>query len=97
MSSTSSKPPPKKQNKDKVKYNPKWAKDFLVGPCNGNLYAFYRVSCNKSVSCSHQGLGNVNEHCRRVTHNKNEQAIKTTRSILSYHQGGGDDDLKKKQ
>ena len=90
-----SEPPSKKQKKCKVKHNPAWAKDFPVGPCNSNPYAFYCLPCNKSVSCSHQGLGDVNEHCRGVTHKKNEQAIKTTRSILSYHQGGGDDDLKK--
>ena len=67
-----------------------------MDPCSTNPYAFYCIPSNKSVSCSHQSLDDVNEHCRGVTHKKNEQVIKTTRSIHSCHQGGGDDDLKKK-
>ena len=71
----SSEPPPKKQKKYKVKYNPAWAKDFPAGPCNANLYAFYCIPFNKSVSCSQQSLRDVNEHCRGVAHNKNKQTI----------------------
>ena len=56
----SSEPPLKKQKKYKEKCNPVWAKDFPVGPCNANPYAFYCLPCNKSVSCSHQGLGDIN-------------------------------------
>ena len=72
-------------------------KYFPVGPYNDEPSAFYCIPCSKSESCSHQGLDDVNEPCSKVTHKKNEQAIKTTCSILSYNHGGGDDGLKKKK
>ena len=68
-------------------------KDFPVGPCNANPYAFYFILGSKSVSCSHQGIGDVNEYFKVVTH-KNH--YKTIRSILSYHKIGGGHDSKKK-
>ena len=85
-----------KRSSYKVKHNPVLTKNFPVGPCNANPYTFYCLPCSKSVSYSHQSLGDVNEHCRGVTHKKNEKAIKTTRGTISYHQGGGYNDLKKK-
>ena len=44
-------------------YKEEWTESYPVGPVDGNTGAFYFIPCKKSVSCTHQGLGNVKQHC----------------------------------
>ena len=54
---------------------------YPVGPVNGKKGAFYCIPCIKSVSCTHQGLGDVKEHCTGKTHQKISAAITQSRKI----------------
>ena len=56
-------------------YKEEWADSYPVGPVNGNKGAFYFIPCKKGVSCTHQGLGDVKQHCAGKTHQKNAAAI----------------------
>ena len=46
-------------------YKEERADSYPVGPVNGNKGAFYCISYKKSVSCTHQGLGDIKQHCAR--------------------------------
>ena len=49
-------------------YKEKWTESYSVGPMNGNTGAFYYILCKKSVNCTHQGLGDVKQHCLGKAH-----------------------------
>ena len=54
---------------------------YPVGPVNGNTGKFYCIPCKKSVSCTHQGLGDVKQHCLGKAHIQNVNAIAQSRKI----------------
>ena len=56
-------------------YKEEWADSYPLGPVNGNKGAFYCIPCKKGVSCTHQGLGDVKQHCAGKRHQKNAAAI----------------------
>ena len=62
-------------------YKEQLADTYPVGPVNGSKGAFYCIPCKKSVSCTHQGLGDVKQHCADKTHRKNAAAITQSRKI----------------
>ena len=76
---------PKKSKKGAASYDShykeEWAESFPIGPVNGNSGAFYCIPCKKSVSCTHQGLGDVKKHCAGKAHIKNANAIAQTRKL----------------
>ena len=45
-----------------------WAKSSPIRKVNGNPYAFYCMTCKKSVSCFHMGISEVKEHCNGTVH-----------------------------
>lgn len=44
-------------------YVEEWEEIFPVGEVNDNLHAFYCIPCKKSVSCAHQGIIDLKDHC----------------------------------
>ena len=62
-------------------FKEEWVNFYSVGPANGNKGAFYCIPCKKRVSCSHQGLGGVKQHCAVKTHQKIVAAVAQSRSI----------------
>ena len=56
-------------------YKEEWADSYPVGPVNGSKGAFYCIPCKKSLSCTHQGLGDVKQHCDGKSHQKNAADI----------------------
>ena len=62
-------------------YKEEWAESYPIGSINGNLDAFYCIPCKKSVSCTHQGLGDVKQHHAGKTHIKNANTIAHSRNI----------------
>ena len=52
-----------------------WADSYPVGPVNVNKGAFYCIPCKESVSCIHQGLRDVKQHCAGKIDQKNAAAI----------------------
>ena len=63
---TNSEPTKKKKKKQvtqKVMYVEEWEEIFPVGEVNDNLHAFYCIPCKKSVSCAHQGIIDLKDHC----------------------------------
>ena len=62
-------------------YKEEWADSYPLGPVNGNKGAFYCIPCKKRVRCTHQGLGDVKQHCAGKTHQKNTSAIAQSRKV----------------
>ena len=62
-------------------YKEEWTESYPLGPVNGNTRVFYCIPCKKSVSCMHQGLDNVKQHCLGKSHMKNTHAIAQSRKI----------------
>ena len=62
-------------------YKEEWAESYPVGPVNRSTAAFYCIPCKKSVSCMHQGLGDVKQHCSGKARMKNANAIAQSRKI----------------
>ena len=62
-------------------YKEEWTESYPVGPVNGNTGAFCCIPCKKSVSCTHQGLGDVKQHCLGKAHIQNVNAIAQSRKI----------------
>ena len=49
-----------------------------------NPYHFLCVPCNKQISCSHQGLKDINDHCLRETHKIRVQEVNKSRPISQF-------------
>ena len=71
----SEEPGRKKMKTYKVKYSADWEKSYPIGKVNGYKHAFYCFPCKKSVSCAHQGLRDVKDHCLGLIHKRNEAAV----------------------
>ena len=65
----------------KSKYNDEWASLYPIRLANGNEFVFYRIPCKKNISCSHQGLADVKQHCNGKVHMKMASSIKESRKI----------------
>ena len=72
MSSTESAEKKRKQGKGAASYNTKydkeWESKFPISNVNGNPHAFYCIPCAKVLSCGHQGMKDVTDHCDGNTH-----------------------------
>lgn len=58
----------KKTYIQKLNIQEEWAKSSPIRRVNGNSYAFYCMTCKKSVSRFHAGISAVKEHCNGTVH-----------------------------
>ena len=72
-----------KKAKFSCKFNPKWKEKYNceVREVPNNVYAFYCVVCEKSVSCEHMGEADVSRHMKGLAHNRNREAKKASSSL----------------
>ena len=74
-------PTAKKGKFYKSKYQDKWAILYPIGSNKGNSFAFFCIPCKKNVLCSHMGLADVKQHCKRKTHLKMVNSVKECRKL----------------
>ncbi|KAG1699855.1 Methylthioribulose-1-phosphate dehydratase [Nymphon striatum] len=64
-----------------TKFNPKWtAKYPCIIPDENSELCFWCLCCNRSISCKHQGLTDVERHIKTFTHKKFEGRRYSTNS-----------------
>ena len=59
-----------------------WKKDYPVTSCP-NATAFYCIPYRKTVSCAHQGKGDLERHCQTPTHRKFASALRKQPKIAA--------------
>ena len=54
----------------KTKFNKEWQKSWPVSPVPGDPHSFKCNVCTKNLSCGHQGVADIKDHCATKSHLK---------------------------
>ena len=68
------------------KFKSEWTKCYPVQAVRIDQYSFFCVPCNKTISCGHQGLKDVKDHCITATHKKLLKSTKSQPSVSKLFQ-----------
>ena len=68
----------------KSKFSSTWMESYPVRKVSGDPHKFYCMPCCKKMSCDHQGIKDVTDHCKKESHKANVEASKTQSSMASY-------------
>ena len=68
----------------KSKFNQIWCQEYPVRSVPGDPFKFYCIPCCKKLSCDHQGLKDVTDHCKKDTHKSNVESTKTQTSMDGF-------------
>ena len=68
----------------KSKFNQTWTETYPIPGVSGDPHKFYCIPCCKKLSCDHQGLRDVKDHCNKESHEANVNASKTQSSMTSF-------------
>ena len=68
------------------KFKSEWTKCYPVRAVRNDQYSFFCVPCNKTISCGHQGLKDVKDHCITATHKKLLESTKSQPSVSKLFQ-----------
>ena len=49
----------------KVTYKNEWKESYPIKKVKKNKFKFHCIPCGKDLSCSHQGLKDVKDHCNK--------------------------------
>ena len=60
----------------KVTFKNEWKESYPIKDVKNNKFKFYCIQCSKDLSCSHQGLKNVKDHCRKPSHLQVHPSVK---------------------
>ena len=60
----------------KVTFKNEWKESYPIKDVKNNKFKFYCIQCSKDLSCSHQGLKNVKDHCRKPSHLQVHSSVK---------------------
>jgi hypothetical protein len=67
-----------------VKYKSEWEKLYPVRNVKNDPHSFLCISCNKQISCSHQGLKDIKDHCSREAHKVQVWQTNKTQNIFQF-------------
>lgn len=62
--------------KYKVAFKSEWKALHPIQEVKSDIYKFHCLPCGKNLSCHHQGLKDVEDHCKKETHLKNYSSWK---------------------
>ena len=68
----------------KVKFKLEWEKLYPVRHVKKDPYYFLCIPCNKQISCNHQGLKDIKDHCLRETHKRRVHETNKSRPISQF-------------
>ena len=68
----------------KRKFNHTWMESYLVQGVSGDPYKFFCIPCCKKLSCDHEGLKDVTDHCKKESHKANAESSKKQSSVTSF-------------
>ena len=60
----------------KVTFKNEWKESYPIKEVKNNKFKFYCISCGKYLSCSHQGLKDVKDHCSKTLHLQAHSSLK---------------------
>ena len=58
----------------KSKFSQSWTEEYPVRAVSGDPYKFYCIPCGKKLSCDHQGVKDVSDHCKKDSHKANVES-----------------------
>ena len=70
--------------KYKVAFKSEWKALHPIQEVRNDIYKFHCIPCGKNLNCHHQGLKDVEDHCKTETHLKNYSSWKK-QPRLSFH------------
>ena len=62
--------------KYKVAFKSEWKALHPIEAVKNDIYKFHCLPCGKNLTCHHQGLKDVEDHCKTETHRKNNASWK---------------------
>ena len=60
----------------KVTFKNEWKESYPVKEVKNNKFKFHCIQCGKYLSCSHQGLKDVTDHCSKTSHLQAHSSLK---------------------
>ena len=73
-----------KRKKYRVEFNNNWTEEYPMKAVPGDIYKFYCIPCSKKLSCDHQGVKDVIDHCKKESHKNCVEASKKQSSMMSF-------------
>eukprot|EP00795_Rhopilema_esculentum_P011061 gene11061-19920_t len=68
----------------KSKFSQSWTEEYPVRAVSGDPYKFYCIPCGKKLSCDHQGVKDVSDHCKKDSHKANVESSKSQSSMKGF-------------
>ena len=68
----------------KSKCSQSWTEEYPVRAVSGDPYNFYCIPCGKKLSCDHQGVTDVSDHCKKDSHKANVESSKSQSSMKGF-------------
>ena len=69
----------------KVVFKESWKADYPIKAVPNDKYKFHCLPCGRNLSCHHQGLKEVKNHCGKNTHKMNLRGWKSQPKITSAY------------
>ena len=66
------------------RFNQSWTEDYPIQGVAGDPYKFHCVRCGKKLSCDHQGVKDVSDHCKKDSHKANFESSKSQSSMKGF-------------
>ena len=66
------------------KFNQIWMESYPVQGVSTDPYKFFCIPCCKKLSCDHQGLKDVTDHCKKESHKANVEPSNKQSSMTSF-------------
>ena len=61
---------------NKVTFKNEWKESYPVKEVKNNKFKFHCIQCGKYLSCSHQDLKDVTDHCSKTSHLQAHSSLK---------------------
>ena len=71
----------------KMTFKNKWKESYPIKEIKNNKFKFHCIPCGKDLSCSHQGLKDLKDNCRKPSHLQTHSSLKKQSWLPSSFQG----------
>ena len=66
-----------------TRYDTAWELSYPVKRVKTDDHKFHCIPCNKDLSCGHQGIKDIKEHCEVGAHKKNFKTYRESHSLTT--------------
>ena len=68
------------------KFKSESTNSYPIKPVQNDQHSFFRIPCNKTISCRHQGIKDVKDHCATDTHKRLLRTATSQPSVSKFFQ-----------